>query len=110
MRYSRTFAAIERPIGLATAGVVLLLGLLIGCEDQLEPVRGPDRQPGLSESSTPAADSAPGCPEAPDIVLRQVPAGDALDGNGNGVVCDRNDGTPNLPVITTHDDFMAGIE
>jgi hypothetical protein len=81
--------------------------LLVGCEDRLERATGPEQRPALS---TTEGDPAPGCPDAPDIVLRQVAPGDELDGNGNGLVCDRNDGTADLPVITTHDDFMAGLE
>jgi len=99
----------RRQVVLGTFGGVALLALLVlGCQDSpQEPTRaaaGPVR-PALSEATT--DDSAPGCPLAFDIALRQVDANHGYDVNGNGYVCDRNDGSPDYPIIVTHDDFMA---
>lgn len=110
MRHSGTDRRVARRTGHRVAGAGLLLALLLGCNDQLDPAIVPGLGPALSQAAATEGDAALGCPEAPDIRLREVPSDDELDGNRNGLVCDRNDGTAELPVITTHDDFMAGLE
>lgn len=65
--------------------------------------------PSLSTATTDGSDSAvlAACPYGPSLTLRAVAAGSDFDHNGNGQVCDRNDGTPGMPVITTLDDVVS---
>lgn len=65
--------------------------------------------PSLSTSTTGGVDAAlsAACPYGMFVALRTVPAGADFDHNGNGQVCDRNDGTPEMPMITTLDDMVS---
>jgi hypothetical protein len=46
------------------------------------------------------------CPPLPFVTARAVEPGTEADLNGNGTVCDRDEGTPGLPQITTTDDIL----
>lgn len=83
--------------------LVLSVLTVAACEhaQSFEPVKPPSR-PLLS-----AADAANlVCPPLPNVTARSVQRGTDADLNGNGTVCDRDEGLPGRPRLLTTDDIL----